>query len=272
MSNVSTTATQGQLNAVDQSVELGVQGHAGTAFQVRGTWTGTLTFQCSVDGQNWQALLVVPSNTAAGVTTATANGVWQSGTAGVRVARVLASAWTSGTAFVEIVTSAAAPGNAQGGAASVTIADGDDASLGLTTDANVTGDNTGTVQAKLRGINRILASVWDSVNNWLKVQVQGTVTVSSKTALTANAPTTATVGVASAEALASNASRKGLIIVNTSANRVSFGIGATAVLDSGVTLTGQGTSWSMDEYDFATGAINAIASAASSVISIQEFQ
>ena len=107
----------------------------------------------------------------------------------------------------------------------------------------------------------------------------GTTTISStnplpvitRSALTANSPTFATVGVASAQALASNTSRKGLTITNTSSNTISIAFGATAVLNSGITLTAY-ASFSMDEYSFSTSAINCIASAVSSNLSIQEFQ
>jgi len=92
----------------------------------------------------------------------------------------------------------------------------------------------------------------------------------SKTALTASSPTAATVGVTSASVVASNSSRKGLAVVNTSSNTISFGIGAAAVLNSGITLFPGGT-WVMDEFNFTTAAINAIASAASSNLAIQEF-
>lgn len=97
------------------------------------------------------------------------------------------------------------------------------------------------------------------------------VPVSTKTALTANSPATASVGVSSAQAVASNASRKGLVIINLSNATVCFGIGATAVLNSGICLQ-PSAAFTMNEYLFATGAINAIASAAASTISIQEFQ
>jgi len=61
-----------------------------------------------------------------------------------------------------------------GGGGAVTIADGADVNAGDTTDAAVTGDNTGTLSAKLRGINKILANVWDSVNSRLNVFIQNT--------------------------------------------------------------------------------------------------
>jgi len=96
-------------------------------------------------------------------------------------------------------------------------------------------------------------------------------TVSTKTALTANSPTFATVGVTSAQALASNASRKGLILINTSTGNISLGFGVAAVLNSGITLYPNGTFF-MDEYMYTTAAVNAIAANASSNLAIQEWQ
>lgn len=62
-----------------------------------------------------------------------------------------------------------------GGGGAATIADGADVAEGATTDTAITGDNTGTVSGKLRGLTKIFADVWDSVNHWLKVSVQGSV-------------------------------------------------------------------------------------------------
>lgn len=84
------------------------------------------------------------------------------------------------------------------------------------------------------------------------------------------APTFATVGVASAQAVAANASRKGLALVNTSDNRISLGFGSAAVLDRGITLY-PGGSFEMDSFMFDLGAVNAIASAAASNLAIQEY-
>jgi hypothetical protein len=63
-------------------------------------------------------------------------------------------------------------GGSGGGA--VTVADGADVTQGAIADAAVTGDNSGTVSAKLRGISKILADVWDSANHWFKVSIQNT--------------------------------------------------------------------------------------------------
>lgn len=104
----------------------------------------------------------------------------------------------------------------------------------------------------------------------IKTDTVGNLLASNKIDLAPASPGTATVGVASAQAVAANASRKGLVIVNVSINKVCLGFGAAAVLNSGITLYPGGT-FVMDEFMFDTGAVNAIASAASSVISIQEY-
>lgn len=87
--------------------------------------------------------------------------------------------------------------------------------------------------------------------------------------LTGTTGTAVSVGNTSTATVASNANRAGLILVNTSIQRESCTVG-TAVLNSGVTLFPGGT-WTMDQYTFTTAAINCIAGAASSNISVQEF-
>jgi hypothetical protein len=109
----------------------------------------------------------------------------------------------------------------------------------------------------------------------LRVDPTGTTTqpvsiIAPSTALTASSPTFATVGTSSASAVASNSSRKGLQLVNTSNTAISLGFGTTAVLNSGVTLQ-PGGSWEMSDRYFYTGAINAIAGLASSNLAIQEW-
>jgi len=94
--------------------------------------------------------------------------------------------------------------------------------------------------------------------------------VSTKTPLTPSAPDMAVVGVASAQAVAANAARLGLVLVNVSDNLISLGFGAPAVLGSGVTLYPGGV-FNMGEYDFTLVAVNAIASVAASPLAIQEY-
>ncbi|MFA5772975.1 MAG: hypothetical protein WC974_09620 [Thermoplasmata archaeon] len=94
--------------------------------------------------------------------------------------------------------------------------------------------------------------------------------VSSKVALTASVPASGSVGTSSAELVATNSNRKSLIIKNISINTISLGLGQTAILNAGLTLAPYEV-WTMNEYTFVTGAINAIASDVTSAVSIQEF-
>lgn len=96
-------------------------------------------------------------------------------------------------------------------------------------------------------------------------------TVNTKNNLTSNSPSAASVGITSSQILASNASRKGLVLINTSSANISLGLGVAAVLNSGITLYPGGT-FNMDEYCFTTAAINAVASIAASNLGIQEWQ
>ena len=100
------------------------------------------------------------------------------------------------------------------------------------------------------------------------VPVSGT--ISTKTDLTPSSPTTTSVGVASAQAVAAAATRMGLELRNLSTARISLGFGSAAVLDSGITLY-PGDAFYMDEYSLDRGAVNAIASAAASSLAIQEY-
>ena len=99
---------------------------------------------------------------------------------------------------------------------------------------------------------------------------QSAVPVNTKTDLTPSAPSAVSVGVASALALAANANRKGLLLVNTSNAIISLSFSGVAVLNSGITLAPYGT-FNMDEYDFDLGLVNAIASVAASNLAIQEY-
>lgn len=87
----------------------------------------------------------------------------------------------------------------------------------------------------------------------------------------AKAPTSASVGVASSVVLSSNQNRRGLVLVNTSANAISIAFDQAAVLNSGITLNANGGSFTMNVQSFNQGAVNAIAAGAASNLAIQEF-
>ena len=82
-------------------------------------------------------------------------------------------------------------------------------------------------------------------------------------------PVTATVGTSSVQIVNANPTRTGLVIVNLSSTTVSFGIGQSAVLYGGISITPAGI-WEMDELLFSQNFITAIASALTT-LSIQEF-
>lgn len=88
---------------------------------------------------------------------------------------------------------------------------------------------------------------------------------------TANAPASATVGTSSAQALAANPQRAGLVLTNTSANVISIAFGQAAVAGKGITLPA-GAAFTMTTETASTDAVFAIATVASSNLAIQEFQ
>ncbi len=104
VNQVDASAT-GSLGALNAATALNLNGDAGFAVDIRGTWVGTITFQGTVDGTNWNTLAVVPlgagSNVAA-VTTTTTVGAWTGNGAGMSQVRVIMTAYTSGTATVTL--------------------------------------------------------------------------------------------------------------------------------------------------------------------------
>jgi hypothetical protein len=70
---------------------------------VTGTWTGTLTFEGSVDGTNYVAMAATPLVGGAVVSTTTGNGAWRCNLAGLAAMRLRGSAAMTGTAVVTIM-------------------------------------------------------------------------------------------------------------------------------------------------------------------------
>ena len=88
--------TEALLNAADEIVQIGVRGMAGVALQLVGTFTATVTFQATVDGETWVSFNMVPSNSATAVSTGTAAGAWSANCAGYESVRANVTAYTSG--------------------------------------------------------------------------------------------------------------------------------------------------------------------------------
>ena len=108
------TQQNGVLTAVGQSVTLNTTGFAGIGFQLTGTWVGTIAFKGSVDGVVFTALTVTPPDSTTGVTTATGNGTWQTGTSMAAV-QMVCTAFTSGYIVASIVAGTAGPGGGGSG-------------------------------------------------------------------------------------------------------------------------------------------------------------
>lgn len=101
-------------------------GWATVAIQVTGTWTGTLSFEGSVDAVNFQALNATATNGSSAVGSTTANGIWTVPSAGLQVVRVRATAAMTGTASIYL------RGNPSGGAGSGGGGSGSNAAAGAT--------------------------------------------------------------------------------------------------------------------------------------------
>lgn len=89
-----------QLDTADEVVLLDVRGLGGVGIQLTGTWTGTVTFEASIDGVTFVALNMVPSNSATPASTATSTGAWTANVAGYLLVRARFSTATSGTVVV----------------------------------------------------------------------------------------------------------------------------------------------------------------------------
>ena len=85
------------LDAVEEAITLSVRGLGGVALQLLGTWSGTVSFEATVDGATWVAFNMVPSNSATAASSATATGAWSANCAGYEAVRARFSTATSGS-------------------------------------------------------------------------------------------------------------------------------------------------------------------------------
>ena len=103
---ISSETTLGAINIVAGFVALNLAGETSFAVDVRGTFSGTLRFEGSINGgTNFNILPAVPYGSIANatlVTTTTAAGAWLVQCAGCDVVRVVATAFSSGSATVKL--------------------------------------------------------------------------------------------------------------------------------------------------------------------------
>lgn len=74
----------------------------GVAIQLTGTWSGTVTFEATVDGTNWVTFFMTPAGSSTDAGTSTANGAWSKANNGYTAFRTRFSTASSGTVAVAI--------------------------------------------------------------------------------------------------------------------------------------------------------------------------
>lgn len=104
-----------------------------------------------------------------------------------------------------------------------------------------------------------------------RVNPDAVLLVDTRSPLAALAPDSATATTTSSAIVAANAGRRGLTLTNLSTLvTVSLAFGFPAVANKGIVLS-PGAIFHMGEFDFTTSAVNAICSATTAVIAIQEY-
>lgn len=144
--------------------------------------------------------------------------------------------------------------------------------LGAAADAVAVQGAAGSISAKLRlatsQLNSLISGITALINTFVAGNNIGSV-ATVRTSLTA-AHSKVNVGTSTTVVLASAGTRKGCVITNVGANRVTLNFGGDAVLDTGLTLM-PGATFTMGEYDFSTAAINGIAATAATDVSVVQF-
>lgn len=111
------TATSADCSTNQSCVQFSMPSSPSVAFQITGTFVGTLTFEISADGATFTAASVVNMASGTSVTTTTAPGIFALTNLGIVRLRARASAWTSGQANVTLVQGYASAKSGGGGGA-----------------------------------------------------------------------------------------------------------------------------------------------------------
>ena len=98
MSKVAADSIQvtGVLGVIGKELRVPTAAYPVVGIQISGTWTGTILWEVSLDGGNWQATVAVPAAGGAAVASATGNGFWVVSSAGCSFVRLRASAAMTG--------------------------------------------------------------------------------------------------------------------------------------------------------------------------------
>jgi hypothetical protein len=103
--NTGTTSTTGNLGSLNATLDIALSGQSVYAVDVRGTFSGTITFQSYVDGTGITTAIAVPAgsgNSFGSVTTTTTTGTWYVLAPGAASGRVTMTSYTSGTANITL--------------------------------------------------------------------------------------------------------------------------------------------------------------------------
>lgn len=96
------------LDAAEEFIRINVRGMGAVGLQLSGTFVGTVSFECLVDGEAAMvALNMLPPNSATAASSATAAGVWVANVAGLETVQIRVSAYTSGTIRAKLIACAA---------------------------------------------------------------------------------------------------------------------------------------------------------------------
>lgn len=97
--------TSGAVAANDTSVTLAWRETSPgfVAVQLAGTFSGTITFEATVDGANWVAINGMPVASTTPASTATAAGIWYITANGVTAVRARSTTWASGSLTATLV-------------------------------------------------------------------------------------------------------------------------------------------------------------------------
>lgn len=97
--------TNGTIAALNGAVTLAWREfyNGGVGVQITGTFSGTLTFQMTIDGTNWVNVQAADVSTGSASTGTTTTGIRYFNVVGAQSVRVTATGWTSGSAVVTVV-------------------------------------------------------------------------------------------------------------------------------------------------------------------------
>lgn len=89
------------LTAANAKTTISGDGYGTVGFQITGTWSGTITFEGTVNNSTWVSINAYSRATGTGATTTTANGVFVTSSAGIRYVRARVSSYTSGSIIIQ---------------------------------------------------------------------------------------------------------------------------------------------------------------------------